>query len=194
MKKVLLVLFVLFVPLLVFPQSYGSRINKSLQIGINSGFGYNRWDIPEAYIDVEGKSSGPSIVNNLDIIYCANRWRFGVGMGMDVFFFNAYFDNNTTFFPKWYGLAEYMVFDGIFNNGPAFQFGYAHYRNTETQEKKGTLYVNLGWTCEYVMDKWWSIYFKPAFEYKWPRSLVDSGENIYSFNLLVGVRYRMWMQ
>jgi hypothetical protein len=158
------------------------------QIGLNTGVGYNKWELSSPSGNT-GETTGISIVNNLDFLYRINRVKIGAGLGFDYYFFNAYVDNNTTFFPKIYVQTEYLSYNGFFVNGPGLQFGYAWY-NLQPSRKVSTFWIGVGWTLQRNIDRHWSLILKPGFEYKWPRELMDEGEKIYSGYFQIGVRFR----
>jgi len=189
MKSVLYLILLVCIPVLSFSQITCSSRVTCFQIGLNTGIGYNKWEISSPSNNLGGEPSGYSIVNNLDFLYRINRVKIGAGLGFDYYSFNAYVDNNTTFFPKIYVQTEYLAYDGIFVHGPGLQFGYARY-NIQDSRKVYTFYFGVGWTLQRNIDRNWSLILKPGFEYKWPRELQDNGERIYSGYLQIGIRLR----
>ena len=192
-KRYYLTLLVLFPFMLSSQISTNSKI-RSFQLGLNTGFGYNRWEglLYPGSAEIE---NGVSIVNSLDFLYRMNRLKIGIGLGLDQYFFSPFGRKNTTFFPKAYIQTEYFIWDGRFLNGPNFQFGFMMYYldsgpNHADWANAHTFFASFGWTFQHDYNQNWSMFFKPVFEYKWPKIITDEGERIYSLYVQIGARYR----
>jgi len=193
MVKKCLFILLLISPFILTAQKDSQSKIRSFQLGLNTGIGYNQWEGNFSEGDLE-EYSGVSLVNSIDFLYRINRFKLGVGLGLDQYFLDPYDGNNTTFFPKINIQTEYLLSDGKFKNGPNVQFGVMFYNidNGPENEWKNahTSFVALGWTFQYEYTQDWSVFLKPTFEYKWPRVLTED-ERIYSMYLAVGLRYRI---
>ena len=108
-KRYYLTLLVLFPFMLSSQISVNSKI-RSFQLGLNTGFGYNRWE-GLLYPGSAETENGVSIVNSLDFLYRMNRFKIGIGLGLDQYFFSL-----THFLPVLDGLSSMIIIRiGVFS-------------------------------------------------------------------------------